>query len=436
MTSLSPVLMSPASFLGGSENSYRTERRARSDGQLPLQQQVSSASQMPASPARTSVTSLIASNQYLEQHRTFVEHQRNLHNEERALWHLERQELHSKISELEATIAQLQLKPHSDLVSPRGGVPPGTFGSFSSNRGSQTTSGSAGDEFWRGAGGKSDSIPTRTFSESSDFSTTIDERRMPSIAENDVDGTPIASQAPISRQISHESSNSHQRSSIDGAKIDKNLDGISFKTAALPPFILKSVLTPRSPSPLQSPLSTRHSPQHLELSASNILEVDKLYTKDAGHTPLARGASVYSNGTSDQPTPRLTDAEEGRFEPRPSIAVSRPPNERSDSYFPPPPETIDEAGEDPELKGPLTLQNDKSEDTSFLGELDHKLLQVARSTTFSPSESSESEGPDKENKSQGDDKSFDQPESEPKLRIKRSMNFGSQFGAKNCGKGL
>ena len=428
--------MSPISITGGLEYLARTDRRARSDGQLPLQQQVSSASQMPASPAKGSFSTHIASSQYVAQHRTFVEHQRSLHDEERALWHLERQELHNKISELEATIRQLQSKSSVELNSPRGGIPPGTFGSFSSNRGSQTTSGSTGDEFWRGAGGKSDSIPTRTFSESSDFSTTIDERRMPSIAEHDSDGTPIASLAPISRVISHESSNSHHRPSIDGAKIDKNLDGISFKSAALPPFILKSVITPQSPSPLQSPLSTRHSPQRLELSASNLLEANKLYTKDAGHTPLARGASVYSNGTSDQVTPKLPDAEEGRFEPRPSVAVSRPPNERSDSYFPQAPETIDEADEDPILKDPLGLQNDKSGDKSFLGELDHKLLQVARSNTFSPSETSELEGPNKENKSQADDKSFDQPEPEPKLRIKRSMNFGSQFGAKSCGKGL
>ncbi|MCJ1379267.1 hypothetical protein MMC17_002368 [Xylographa soralifera] len=428
--------MSPTSFLGGSEHLARSDRRARSDGQLPLQQQVSSASQMPASPAKGSFSAHVASNQYVAQHRVFVEHQRSLHDEERALWHLERQELHSKISEMEATIRQMQPKSSLDLISPRGGIPPGTFGSFSSNRGSQTTSGSTGDEFWRGAGGKSGSIPTRTFSESSDFSTTTDERRMPSIAEHDVDGTPIPILSPISREISHESSNSHHRPSIDGAKIDKNLDGISFKPAALPPFILKSVITPQSPSPVQSPLSTRLSPQRLDLSASNILEVNKLYTKDAGHTPLARGASVYSNGTSDQVTPKLPDAEEGRFEPRPSVAVSRPPNERSDSYFPQPPDTVDAADEDPKLEAPLGLQNDKSEDKSFLGELDHKLLQVARSNTFSPSETSESEGPEKENKSQEDDKSFDQPESEPKLRIKRSMNFGSQFGAKNCGKGL
>ncbi|MCJ1286479.1 hypothetical protein MMC26_005825 [Xylographa opegraphella] len=431
--------MSPTSFLGSSEHVARVDRRARSDGQLPLQQQVSSASQMPASPAKGSFSTHIASSQYVAQHRIFVEHQRSLHDEERALWHLERQELHNKISELEATVRQLQSKSVIELISPRGGIPPGTFGSFSSNRGSQSTSGSAGDEFWRGAGGKSDSIPTRTFSESSDFSTIPDERRMPSIAEHDSGSTPVASLAPMSREISHESSNSHHRPSIDGAKIDKNLDGISFKTAALPPFILKSVITSQSPSPLQSPISARHSPQRLDLSASNLLDVNSLYTKDAGHTPLARGASVYSSGTSEQVTPKLPDTEDGRLEPRPSVAVSRPPNERSDSYFPLPPDTIDEADEDPTLKDPLGLQNDISADKSFLGELDHKLLQAARSHTFSPAETSQPDGPDKENKSRGgggDDKSFDQPESEPKLRIKRSMNFGSQFGAKTCGKGL
>ena len=402
---------------------------SRTNGQLPLQQPVSSASRMPNSPSHGSFSSHIASFKYVEQHRLFLEHQRQLHNEERELWHQERQELHAKISELETTVRQLQHRSNSDIISPTGvsGFALAPFGSFSSNRGSRTTSGSTGDEFWRGAGGKSDAVPTRTFSESSEYSTArSDDRWMPSIAEDNNSG-----QAVVSRQTSHESPESHHKPSIDGAEIDKNLDGISFKPSAVAPSFVKSIITPQSPSPLQS--SPFSNPP--EQSASEVLAVVDPYIQDAGHTPLARGLSphVFSDNASELATPTMSEQGSQVREPRPSIAISRQPNERSNSYFPPPPETIEE---DPELAAPLGLQNQDSEDTNFLNELDSKLLQAAKSAVFSPAETEQSSEPKKENNAEMDGKNFEQSENEPKLRIKRSMNFGSVFGAKKCGKGI
>lgn len=433
-----PLHLSPNPFHSSSDATPVADRHSWTNGQIPLQQPISSASRLPTAPSNGPSSSHVASFKYIEQHRLFLEHQRQLHSEERTLWHIERQELHTKILELEAAVRQLTGRKTSDIISPLSAplFPPAGHGSFSGSgtHGSRTTSGSTGDEFWRGAGGKSDSIPTRTFSESSDYSIgKPDERRLRSIAEDQSGGSSVESPDTISWERSHEREEQHPRPSIDGATLHKDLDGISFKPTALQPTIVKSVVTPQSPSPLHqtSPPpqgSAQNSPDHPDRSPSNILAVVDLYTKDAGHTPLAR---MNSNFTSDQATP--TNPEQMR-EPRPSIAVSRRPNERSDSYFPPA-TTIDEQpgeepDEDPSLKQPLTLPSQESEDKSFLNELDSKLVQVARSSTFSP-ESEPSDAGDKD----GDDKE-DDTSSEPKLRIKRSMNFGSAFGAKTCGKGI
>lgn len=427
---MSVPIQSPTSFHTDAEHHFRMERRARSDGQPPLQQSVSSASPIPRSPARSSYSSHIASYQYVQQHRIFVERQRESHDEERKLWHLERQELHTKIFDLEATIRQLQQKSTKQPNLPNDFHKPAqtASGDYTSNKGSDSISESTGDEFWRGAGGKSDSIPTRTFSDASDYSSTkADDRHLPSISEDEVAAPVVSSSAGISRVVSNENKPRYRRSSVDEAQLHKNLDGISFKPSTSAPFVFKKTTSPQSSSPSRSPTSGPASPpKPHDLPPSNNLIVEDPYTKNAGHTPLARGGSVYSDHSSANLTPRLPETN-GQFEPRPSVAVSRPPNERSDSYFPPPPESIDE---DPELKGPLTLPNEASEDKSFLTELDSRLLHAARSHAFSPAEAS---GPSRGRDEEGD-KSFDQPEPEPKLRIKRSMNFGSAFGSLHNGR--
>lgn len=431
--------LSPSSFLPSSEAPPVAERQSRSNRQIPLQQPISSASRLPNAPSNGLPFSHIASHKYIEQYRLVVEHQRQSHNEERTLWHLERQELQSKISELAATIHQLTGRNDSEIISLLSApmFAPRSFGSFpeSLSHGSRTTSESVGDEFWRGAGGKSDSVPTRTFSESSEYSIgRPDERRVPCGIKNQRGYSLSESPDTISWQRSPEKDGQGSRPSIDGASLHKDLDGISFKPTVLqPPSIVKSIVTPQSPSPLHqaSPPpqgSTQRSPNLPDPSPSYILDVVDAYTRDAGHTPLAR---MTSNSTSDQATPTMM---EKIREPRPSISASRRPNERADSYFPPQ-ETIAEAEEpldDPALKHPLTLPPQGSEAKSFLNELDSKLLEAARSTTFSPN----SETSDAGDKEEDDKTNGDVTDPEPKLRIKRSMNFGSVFGAKSCGRGI
>ena len=437
-----PRHFSPPSFTTSAEATPVAERQARSNGLIPLQQPISSASRLPNASQNASSFSHTTSFKYIEQHRVVVERQRQLHDEEKALWNLERQELHSKISELESILQQLTGRKGSEfspLSAPM--FPPRTFGSLtdSYSHGSRTTSESVGDEFWRGAGGKSDSIPTRTFSESSDYSIgKPDERRVPSIAKDRRGSSMIESPDDISRQRSHETDEQRPRHSIDGASLHKDLDGISFKPTALQPTVVKCIITPQSPSPLHpsSPPfqgSTQRSPDISDASPSNILDVVDAYTKDAGHTPLVR---ITSDHTSDQATPTTT---EQMREPRPSIAVSRRPNERSDSYFPHQRAiTITEAeepAEDPALKAPLTLPPEETEDNPFLNELDSKLMQAARTSTLSPDSETSGTGDTAEDES-SDDVEKDITDPEPKLKIKRSMNFGTLWGSRGCGRGI
>ena len=113
----------------------------------------------------------------------------------------------------------------------------------------------------------------------------------------------------------------------------------------------------------------------------------------------------------------------------------------------------DDEDEDPSLKGPFGLQGGEG-DHHFLSELNEKLETAARSRAVSPApvfspfggfrttglDGVEEKGVDdgvvgeegkkKEGNGEVGEGFVDQPEQEPKLRIKRSMNFGSQL----CGK--
>lgn len=380
---------------------------------------------MPHSPPKPAI-SYAASSQYFEQHRAVVEHQRQLHHEERELWHLERRELQTKVAELEAIVARLRSRNGSGVSSPHDPFASGFLGASSGNVGSRHINGtnvSTGDEFWRGAGGKSGVTPTRTFSESSEFSNK-DERRMPVIAEDEEQF-----QKPTGFGVSKDETR-HQPT-IDGAKIDKNLDGISFKSSGLPPEIIAKVLTPQSPSPRRD-----KSPVRILCSQSLLPrpteQPEDPYTKDAGHTPIARsdpfdGAEALSPTTSSTHlTPKLP-AERPPLEPYPSVAVSQPSHDRSDdAEGPAPADTLDE---DPVLRDPIGLTNREDEDCAFLDVLDSKLLTVARSIVREEEGEGVREGG--RNGMEGT-----QPEPEPRLKMKRSMNFGTVFGAKTCGRGI
>lgn len=375
-----------------------------------------------------------------------MEHQRRTFDEERALWNIERMELHEKITQLEKSLRGYQAISSGQLsYSIKNNKIPSpdksSFRSLLGKDGSYPTSQTAtGNEIWRGS--KPDIQPTRTFSDPMiHYTKPGDRSRLPSIAEDTTCG----------RKDPSDMHTDLPKPSVSGAEMDRNLDGINFKSRVLSPASAKRIMTPQSPSPRTS--SPSHlSPKTIELPPSVLNAPFDPYTKDAGHTPLpprtnfnADGASSDTNGA----TPTQPETERPPLEPHASFAKT--PSERSDSYFPVveneyrdgKDSTVGQEGEyedrednsrdeDPELKGPLGLNSSGSESNSFLHELNSKLEEVASTKTSVPP----SVGSNTETSPAKDDEDFEQPEPEPQLRIKRSMNFGSAFGAKTCGKDI
>lgn len=401
---------------------------------LPLLPSVSSASQMPLPTSRTSSISTFNSSiavfeqsrNLVDKQRTVAEHERQCFAAERALWDVERQGLYARVQELEQALniknGQTFSKQGSAISPTEAGSHPfanfsnvtqggmDNLGSVLNSNGSRHTSmESNGDEFWRGAGARKGSVATRTFSDSSARSSKAEDRRLPSIAETESPGK-------ISEVLST-STNKMRSSSSEGPKLNKAFDGIRLKSLAQLPE--HAVLTPESPSPKQ----VGSPPVHIEIPSS-ALSPEDILTKDAGHTPLIRPTDPSDNlspvGSNGQ-----TPTQEGPRHPRPSVA--HPPSERSHSYFPPP--AVDE-DEDPELKGPLGLQNDGRNDRAFLDELDSKLTDAARTTSHESTDTDASENrPPTRTESEPVRSNFSQPEHEPMLRIRRSMNFGAPLGA-------
>lgn len=405
------------------------------EGRVPRQMSLDSASQFLGSPTRQSISSQMASPRYINQFNGLMEHQRQVHSEERALWHTERQELLEKITQLEASLRRYQNASSSQVLSPIDHYGP-SVGSSSSlpsrNQSRDTSASEKGDKVWRGP--KIDVKPTRTFSDASDRPAKA-EYRLSSIAEDISPRANAVMRGTITspdrkREVSRETLGPAPKPSVSGAQINKNLDGINFRSSSLTPATAKNIMTPQSPSP-RSPSPSRTSADIIEMPPSGLGVPEDQYTRDAGHTPLARRTYFNTDGTSstrssDSTTPIQPELERPPLEPQPTRV--RIPSERSDSYFP---ATEDaDSNADPALIGPLGLTNDKSEDSSFLNELDSR-LKAAMSESPAVAGASESDA-----SKDDDEKDFVQPEAEPKLRIKRSMNFGSAFGASQCGKGL
>jgi hypothetical protein len=98
----------------------------------------------------------------------------------------------------------------------------------------------------------------------------------------------------------------------------------------------------------------------------------------------------------------------------PPMSRVRQPAERSDSYF----EGVTDLPDDPALKGPLSLVNEKGHDDDFLQEVDMKLLGQAKQILGHKNEENE----DETNKPSG------QGEEDPEIKFKNSTNFGTAFG--------
>lgn len=269
---------------------------------------------------------------------------------------------------------------------------------------------STGDEVWRGSGEKGSSGPTKP-SLDTPFNPSNGEGRLRSIEGN---ASSEKSKAPFV-----------MGTGISVPEKDKDFEGINFKENIRAPPIAESLMASHSATPLRFQSPTRGILTEGAKPSSLLAAPPDLFSKDAGHKPRASQVDLKMDSSavsSSLATPIHTDPEKSPREPHPSAVKIT--SEQVYKQVP-----SDGNGGDPELKGPLGLKNNNLEDKIFLRELDTKLLEAAKSITV--------EEPVKSKKDNSrDDVGFHQPEPEPELQLKPSMNFGSPFGAPYCGKGI
>ena len=414
MASASLSATSSPSLPSISDSSTDTTRSVQ--GRLPSQHITNPRGRI-TSPPNVSASSQLASTRYVHQYRALMDHQRRVFNEERELWHTERSDLLAEIEQLKARLRQFDSSASGGISPPNHRQDSGTnfqglVGS-SSNFSSGHTS--TGEEFWRGAGGMSDARPTRTFSDLSN-QPHKNEERLPSISENE---PPRARRSLLIASI-NEAINPRVTSVLQG----DHIDGITFRSSSVTTSYGTNIMRPQSSSP------THTSPGTLTLPASELAPLLECNTMHAGHTPLARGSRYNTDGSasaisSSPTTPTQPEVERPPCEPRASFI--RPPGERSDSYFR---GVVLDQGEDPELNEPLGLgDRNTSETESFLEAVDSKLEEAARKEDDESIRERKSATEDDSSSNRRAVERSEHSEPEPKLRIKRSMNFGSQLGS-------
>ncbi|KAJ5104869.1 hypothetical protein NUU61_002216 [Penicillium alfredii] len=350
----------------------------------------------------------------LESQRANFETERALFAQERRLWDKERLLLRSRIAELESCLKGQdgQSNAPANLAQPMFGTP--QYHGFNG-----IVSNSA--QVWEGTspGGR----PTRVFLDAD----VPDQSHLSPISEVGVSNPPSldAALSPQARAVDAPGISV----SVPIEKLDSRLDGITLKSTGLPPGVVARVITPPSPSSLEtSPAagpsaSARPSVEHrnsLKLKLSELGPPNENLVRDAGHTPMAIIETDVSQRSTEQasPTEELPSKEEAPLAP---VATQvHQPTETGESYFP-------DLPDDPALKGPLGLTNDEQTDSSFLNELDQKLLHQAKRILSTSATSNDPDETDADLPSQGD-------QEDPEIKFKNSTNFGTAFGLSSCGK--
>ncbi len=442
---------------------------------VPLLPSVSSASRIPKQAFRiTDPPRGIDITAYIENSRNINEQLRHTHETERKAWNIERTALQSRIAELELQLNKAR-DPKRRSSNDSSAASAGSFRSDFRNTqyssalpngtlASRKTSESAlfsGPPVWRGP----ESTPpvTRVFSNDDDVN------HLPSISEDE----PFPS---LSKEVSPTTKG--RTFSIPVEQIDKTLDGIALRSTG--PGVTSSfvpmISSPHGGSPgrISSPRPPRNTAStggSLNVQTKHLLDpLDERLRRHAGHTPMAFDGALSTDATStNAASPSQTEPPE----PAPSIRPPLRPSEKSNSYFLP--DTISqietarqeaiaeegeseaqpqlEAGDDPALTGPLMLDPSAKSHaaTTFLDQVDAKLMEAAassreRSDTVTTDEN-EVPGPppatgavtngsktaNDGSRSAGGE--ADRPKEKeidtdgPVLRLKKSTNFGSAWGA-------
>jgi hypothetical protein len=352
----------------------------------------------------------------LQSQRVNFETERTLFAQERRLWEKERTLLRSKITELEALLKDQGKKGHKlgpDAARLVLGV------SQLNNRNGLTA------QVWEGT--SPNSQPTRVFFDHD----SPDQGHMSPISENG--NPPSLDRALLPHGQPLDPSGAPVSLPVPIEKLDSTLDGITLKSTALPPGVVARVITPPSPSPLETGTSettpgaaARPGMEHrnsLKLKLSELGPPNERLLRDAGHTPMAIIDADSQRSTKEGSPLEIADqTEEAPLAP---VATNvNQPSENKVSYFPDVPDLPD-VPEDPALKGPLGLTNDEQHDNDFLNELDQKLLDQAKNLIGSSVESADPNETDPETEfpTQGD--------KEPEIKFRKSTNFGTAFGISN-----
>ncbi|KAJ5665572.1 uncharacterized protein N7477_008020 [Penicillium maclennaniae] len=343
----------------------------------------------------TSYTTYLAqSRNLLEKQRTHYEQERELFAQERRLWEQERSILRAKIAELESSLRSTRNHFSISATSskPNFGTPqfqgPGDCHSA---------------QVWEGSspGGR----PTRVFRNEE----IPDNTHLSPITDN-----PPSLDAALSPQSRAVDAGVTISVPVPIEKLDSRLDGITLKSTALPPDVVARVITPPSPSPLETP-----SDPPFELPPPN-----ERLLKDAGHTPMAIIEADGSQRSTKEASPMEgPPCNEEEAPLAPMVTQIHQPPESCESYFP-------DLPNDPGLKGPLGLINDEEHDNNFLSALDQKLqdqalLSQAKQILSPATETIDPHETDPELPEQG--------EQEPEFKFRKSTNFGTAFGLSNIG---
>lgn len=376
---------------------------------------------VPAANGLTLDTSFIDQlRELLDSQRTNFETERELFVQERRLWEKERSLLKTKIAELEST-----LKCQGNQTNRSAPPAKPLFGTPQYQGQGEPIHHSA--QVWErtSPGGR----PTRVFRDGDVPGST----HLSPMTEGS-GSHPPSLDAALSPQA--EAADASVSVPVPIEKLDSKLDGITLKSTALPPGMVARVITPPSPSPLEtSPATVPSAPARPEMEHRNSLKLklselgppNENLVRDAGHTPMAIIEADGSQLATQEVSPTELPPCEEEAPLAPLATQVQQPAENSESYFP-------ELPDDPALKGPLGLTNEEVHDNSFLNELDQKLLDQAKrilSTSSGPSDSNEI---DPEAASQGEQEQEQESESEPEIKFKNTTNFGTAFGLSNCGK--